>query len=525
MPLRPETFLQEKNVRLSSKVAHNTCGLIVLLFYATILIATNQYITHLDDETTIIVKANFPVTETLRLFITSAGQHEHPPLTDILLHYWLKLTDNRLDLLRILSIIFFVLGIYTIAQCGRHLAGNRGFWATILVAILWPFGFHYGRITGWYAICFFLVALLTYEFLMLIDKPTRIRWLKFISVATLLVWSNYYGWVLLASLLLYVLIWNREFFHTNLKKIILTALVPAILFLPLAKSIIKVVEHSHLSDRLMPLVNAAYATFSLLTSVAIAPWHLVFSIPVVIFAVAAGSIVLRNPTARPFMLLFGLQLILLTILNHLIVKRLLFITPWFLLSLGVAMGGVSGRLKNLLGFSITIIFVIGWFGIVSGRYYSATNLHEPWQKVANQTVPDIRQGATVISNNPSYFFYLNYELDLQREAGNFSYLGQDIYARHGYNVLSPLIKTHLPDHFSGRVVLVKGAATPRKVTDIERAQQWLDTGCVKTSDERSMPDPAIIWKQKFKNSMPAIAYRTEVIRYECGPNVPMVEIH
>lgn len=509
----------------SAKVANNTCGLIVLIIYAALIIATNQYITHLDDETTIIVKANFPVTETLRLFMMNAGQHEHPPLTDIMLHYWLKLTDNRLDLLRIPSTIFFVLGIFIIALCGRHLAGNRGFWATTLVAILWPFGFHYGRITGWYAICFFLVALLTYEFLMLMDKPSRIRWLRFASVATLLVWSNYYGWALLASLLLYVLFWNRPFFHTNLKKIILTALVPTILFLPLSKSIITVVEHSHPSDRLIPLVNGAYTTFSLLTSVAIAPFYLVFSIPVVILATAAGFIILRNPSARPFMLLFGLQLILLTILNHLIVKRLLFITPWFLLSLGVALGGVSSRLKNILGFCIATIFVIGWFGIVSGRYYSATNLQEPWQKVAHRTVQDIRQGATVISPNPSYFFYLNYELGLQREAGNYSYLGQDIYSRHGYNVLFPVDKTELPEHFSGRVVLVKGAASPRKVTAIELAQQSLDTGCVKTSDERSMPDPAIIWKQRFKNSMPAITYRTEVIRYDCRPNVPVVGIH
>ena len=71
-----------------------------------------------------------------------------------------------------------------------------------------------------------------------------------------------------------------------------------------------------------------------------------------------------------------------------------------------AMGGFG------LPAALVIVGGIGWFGIFSRHYCSAPRFIEPWEKIADTAADRIRNGAMVIADNPSLFFYLSNILQL-----------------------------------------------------------------------------------------------------------------
>jgi len=88
-----------------------------LLLLGVGLVITNNSATFIDDEATILGVAANPLRTTLALFFSGAGKHEHPPLFDILLHFWLRWTEGNFDYLRIPSILFFYRGTFSFGPC------------------------------------------------------------------------------------------------------------------------------------------------------------------------------------------------------------------------------------------------------------------------------------------------------------------------------------------------------------------------------------------------------------------------
>lgn len=125
------------------------------------LLATNRWFTEVDDEVAIVDQAARPVRVTVERFLSGVGMHEHPPLYDLLLHGWLRLTGGNIHLLRLLPILFFVTGAWVLSVAAKRLGGSGSqFWTLVLVSLS-PFGFHYGRVATWYSCGFLLVSLLT----------------------------------------------------------------------------------------------------------------------------------------------------------------------------------------------------------------------------------------------------------------------------------------------------------------------------------------------------------------------------
>ena len=171
-----------------------------LLLLGVGLVASNNYFTFIDDETWILDAATQPVRTTLRLFLSGAGQHEHPPLYDIVLHFWLRWTGGNFEYLRVPAILFFLAGLFLLGRAARRLGGPPRATAVIWLGVLWPFGFHYGRLAAWYSFSFFLVAGLTLAYLRYLDDQSPGRWAVLFLFGAALLWTNYFGWALLACL-------------------------------------------------------------------------------------------------------------------------------------------------------------------------------------------------------------------------------------------------------------------------------------------------------------------------------------
>jgi len=173
---------------------------IALAALGVTLMVTNPWFTAVDDEIAIVDVAANPAWQTIKLFLSGGGQHEHPPLSDLILHGWLWLTNGNSQWFRLPSVIFYLLGIWFLVQAARRIGGNRAGYGTLLLLIFWPYGFHFGRLTGWYSFTFMLVSLLTLIYLRYLEDTSWKTWLWLGLCALALIYTNYFGWAMLSFL-------------------------------------------------------------------------------------------------------------------------------------------------------------------------------------------------------------------------------------------------------------------------------------------------------------------------------------
>ena len=98
---------------------------IALAALGVTLMVTNPWFTAVDDEIAIVDVAANPAWQTIKLFLSGGGQHEHPPLSDLILHGWLWLTNGNSQWLRLPSVIFYLLGIWFLVRAARRIGGDR----------------------------------------------------------------------------------------------------------------------------------------------------------------------------------------------------------------------------------------------------------------------------------------------------------------------------------------------------------------------------------------------------------------
>jgi hypothetical protein len=137
--------------------------LLLLFGLGSVLFLTNLWFSVIDDEAYQVGSAAQPFGVVANQFRPSNTQL-HPPLPDIILHFWLRRTRNSLLLLRAPSTLFFVLGIWVCSLSAKRKQVNLAK-ATLILGVLWPYGFYFGRYAVWLSFCFFLLACLLYAYI------------------------------------------------------------------------------------------------------------------------------------------------------------------------------------------------------------------------------------------------------------------------------------------------------------------------------------------------------------------------
>jgi hypothetical protein len=497
--------------------------LLLVAVYAVALVVTNTRFTILDDEATFIATSGRPGLHALRLFLTGAGTHElHPPLSDLLLHLWLVATYYSFFALRIFANILFIAAIYVISKCAERLAGKPAYWTTLILAFLWPFAFQYGRITGWYGWSMLLVSLVTLAYLQLLEVPGFWPWTAFALASELLLWSNYFGFVVLFLLLFDFIVFHNDLLRRHLRPLLATTAFIAAGFLPLlwvaahdvAVNSAPVAAQFSWKGQIATL---GYPAFAIFASAAVAPWFWPLSLPVFLAVVLLFVSIWRSP-ARRWLAYFLVSMLLLDVAGQMNIKRVLFLTPWLFMAMGVAAGHPASRHRRLQWFALAVLVACGWIGIASGNHYATTNLYEPWEKVARVVARDARSGATIVSENSPFFFYLDYQLGMQSDTQNAkgAYLGADLYRAHGYKILQPDDWQSWVQTLHGKVVLVNGPMIKDEVEAENALDDFLRPRCTILGQYRAAPDPAAAWKARFVRDSAVLAYRTRVVWYDCG---------
>lgn len=484
------------------------------------MLVSNTRYSIIDDEALTTSIAEHPVISTIRSVLTASYPDEHPPFSDILLHGWLLLTHSSFFALRIFANLFYIASTVVLGLAARRISGSRAYWAVLLLAFLWPFAYHYGRIAGWYTVAIFLLSALTLAYTAILADRNGRQWFIFGTISVLLIWTNYFSVVLLLLFCADLLIFHRSIARRHISAIAFTTVAVILSFLPLLNEVFSLSAEHVKSYGASPLRNAlalaGYPIYAIFASVAIAPWYLPLSIPVAIGSVALVISVFFSP-GRRWMIYFSIALVLLILTQLLTVKRITFLLPWFFLAIGLAVAQPNRRNSLVAGSAAALIIGCGFAAIASGHHYATSNLLEPWQQVARIVADDARNGATVISVNPPFFFNLDDQLgvlsDLQVSDG--PYVGADVYRRRGYTILDAGFPLDQANTLRGKVVIVLGSGTFDDVTALNLLNDALSARCRVLGRFNSTPDPALAWKQRYTRGVPILAYRVRVIWYDC----------
>jgi hypothetical protein len=492
-----------------------------LLLLGIGLVTSNRSVTIIDDEAMILDAATNPLRTTLTLFFSAAGQHEHPPLFDIILHFWLRWTGGNFDYLRIPSILFFLAGLFLLGRASRYFTGSSGGIAVIWAGALWPFGFHFGRLATWYSFSFLLVAGLTISYFKYLEDRTFGRWAALFLFSASLVWTNYFGWAILGCLAIDQVLRLRSKEPTATPRALIgTAALLCVSFLPLFSAF-----RSELSKGMnLPtgattiLANGAFNVFSLFVSESVAPWYWWLSVPAgiaVLVCVALVAWYLPRP-ARRFLLYGASLMVVMGLIGILQTKYLLMLSPWALLPVGVAIEMAKPRWATIgLAAALLTIGATGWYGIYARRYYSAPRFIEPWQEVAGDAGAKIRGGATVIADHPSFLFYLTYFLRVPAQNGPWKFEGlvtESVTHPQVYSAVGWLAAGHPT---SGKMILIRGGRDPGGSEPIDDAARQLDQSCGSISSRLRMRDEGYAWKQRFFPQLGEPQWRIEIREYDC----------
>jgi len=493
----------------------NLMVLLLLSGLAAAILLTNTWFSVMDDEAYQVGSAAQPIGVVVKQFKTSDAQL-HPPLPDTLLHLWLQLTRNSLVLMRVPSTLFFVLGIWVSSLAATEIAGEAAGRATVILGVLWPYGFHFGRYAVWLSFCFFLLAYLLYAYVRWIEEPRLSRFCALFVAAIALLYTNYMGWAFLFVLGLDFLFRSELKSREYWQQAVILGILLVICYLPVWPELLQQLRYHHaLSPK--SLLMFLYSFYVLFASESIAPWIAVLSVPLCVsIAVCSGIILFRAP--RFGRVLYGGTLLLgvaLAFSGEMNQKRVMPLGAWILTAAGIGFATESPRWRRLLAAGFAVIGIISWFGIVSQRFYSTPRVFEPWEKIAQTAAGPLIAGDTLIASHPAFLLYLTRDvmsregLDFRHFRGNF---GEQVERPGVYNVREWLSANHPTSAQLLFIATLYG-------TDFEptmEASAWLDEHCRLGNTERFVPNPNFELKKKFFGSSQGSPWRIEVREYSCG---------
>jgi len=512
----PKVEGSELSASVDNKSFEDRLYLFLLPALAVALIATNRWFAVIDDEAVIIDRAAKPARQTIQLFLSGVGEHEHPPLYDLILHGWLRLTNGNVHLLRLPAIAFFVLGVWVLAMAAKLMGGNRAQASVLWIAVLWPYGFHFGRLAAWYSFCFLLVSLVTFCYLIFLNESTRANWLWLLLSSMALVYSNYFGWALLGCLAFDFVLRNISRVATWWLPFLATGALLLVAYAPVFAAFVGELRHGPHAD-FHPLSVAAsgvYNLYCLFVSESVAPWYWFAGIS----AGLATSFcliltVLGTPwPARRLLLYFVALFFIMTVLGIIQPKRVMLISAWIILPVGVALGTLPKRfLRQTIMVSLVLVAAIGWLGIFSRNLYAAPRWIEPWNKVSEHATSIIRNGGIVIGNNPSFFFYMTYSLP---DDGSNGFAGL-LPTIHRTGIYDPTQWLDAGRPVRATTLLIKGLHFDVPAGPTDAAEGWLDEYCSLQASEHLVHDPGAKWKQHFSPQIDQPEWRIEIRSYSC----------
>lgn len=489
---------------------------------------TNGWLTLTNDEASALSAAAQNVTTILAAARSAVG-NARPPLYELLLHVWLRITGGAFDWLRAPAIVCFVLGLWLLSRVARQLGGEESGNALVWLGALWPLGFHAGRLAGPYSFGFLLISAVTWQYFRWIHSRRSSNWVTFCVLSLILLYTNDFAWAHFT--LLGIDYWwrtsegntqetERPTREGKIKAILATAAVLVTGFAPRWPVFVREI-HSHLvlppSARFL-FLKAAYNFYVFFVSQSVAPWFWRFSIPAGIGVVALLILVFSGirGVARCFLIYSALLFVSMVLTGVPRTEQLLLLGPWFLLPVAIALGTIEKwQWRIPMAVALATLAAIGWFGILNRRYYADSRFFEPWNTVAQDASETLRNGSGVIGNDNSLFFYLTYALKPSQPNSFWRFMGSLPRQVQYPSVWDPQQWEEAGALKPASVLWIRGSSPPEELAEMNSVGEKLSRECGDRITRYLTRDPAYMWKQRFVPNFSGPAWRIEIRQYFC----------
>jgi hypothetical protein len=372
--------------------------------YALFLFSTNPLVTVFEDEASITAAARRSVRQLAEPFFSGRGGFHHPPLSDVLLHVWLRLTHESPALLRVPSILFYCLAVWILSETAELLYRKRAI--ALGAALLWPAGYYLGRPAGWYSLAMLEISGMMWCYCLWRARSRRCYLAGFAGWSALLVYTNHFWWAFIAVFALDL--WLYPAGRKARKQFYAASAAVLLVFVPLLPEFLHQARselHEPMHAKGMAL-KAVYLTHSLLAGEMAAPW----TWPGALAAVCAAGLLRfawADQESRRALLWLAFPLAIGLASGILSGVRLVLFAPSLVLFLSALAG--PGRPKAPAAL-IAVIFAMGWLGVVTGRYAGTHRYVEPWPEVSARVIELSQPGDVILCNHPSFYFYSSYRL-------------------------------------------------------------------------------------------------------------------
>jgi hypothetical protein len=337
--------------------------------------------------------------------------------------------------------------------------------------------------------------------------------------ALALVYTNYFGWALMGLLGLDLLLrFERE--KRTWLLLLATGIFLLVASIPIMRAFITELHTGAVTGRASsPVATGVYNLYCLFVSESVAPWFWVAGITagLAIASVLLLVFVYAKPEARRFFLYFAALLAVMTFLQIVTTRRMLMISPWLILSIGVTLGTMAlPSARRLLAGSLILVGAIGWYGIFSRKLYAAPHWIEPWDQVAREAAQTAGNGGIVIGSNPSFFFYLTYFTPSTNPTKNGHFAGFLPVSVRTPNVYSPQQWIDAGSPTSSTVAVFDGLSFGVPGPSMDEVRAALGTRCKIAGEEDLVRDTGAKWKQEYQPTTGQRVWRIRVVTYGCA---------
>jgi hypothetical protein len=477
-------------------------ALLVVAVYGAFLLVTNPWVTVFDDEASIVFSASGDARSVVAAVFGERGQHLHPPLYDLFLHAWIAMGGGERAWLRVPSVALYCLAIWLIGATAELLWSRR--LLAVLVAVLWPPGFFFGRPAHWLPMAALFLAGTTWAYFRLRQREQRRDAAVFAGFGLGLVYTNYLGFAFLGALGLHLLSTrpSARVFRLGLA----AGMAIALGFAPLVPALFSILGGATQLEAslLNRAANGLYLAYSLLPSEAVAPWHWPAAVVGLGIALLAW-VAVRTPRVAWLLGLTALVYASAIWLGVLDGKKVGLMGPWVLLCLAGLLAVTEWKRTAVA--ALALIFVTGWAGIAVRRWVATYRYIEPWQEVAEAVIREARPGDLIVCSHPSFFFYAQDALgESWRDA-----LPETVVTRSRLD-FSALGAAQAAVAERPRVIYVRSVVNSY-VFDAEREfYQLLSRDLRLVRSSRHLEDDDAELKNRFLGNQPR--WRIEVLRYE-----------
>jgi hypothetical protein len=352
----------------------------------------------------------------------------HPPLYNILLHYWISVFGESEVFIRLLSIVFGVLSIVVIFHLGKLIV-NRDFGIVLaLISAFSPFLIFFSSMARWYSLSLLLSVLSYYYYLLLVRDDRNIKnWILYTLSSILLFYTHFLTYSIVVVQNTFLFFYHRKNIDLLKRWIVCQLVVLLFSTFPLIQLLSQfmtlVSGHSELVDLgnsfLAYPVMLIYALISFSIGETILPWNFWVTIPTFFLFMALILIGTRTLFYRErvvallWFLYIGFSFVLGMIAIDMadlpifmISSHLIFITPlyYFVIAMGIY-NAKSIKNRGVLLIGLLLIFAYSTKNLISNQEFHNPNYVIPWKQIVQDISSMVQERDLIISIDEVAFDY------------------------------------------------------------------------------------------------------------------------